>query len=73
MTMQIDQMKMSNNVGVLFVDSKQMRSALQKLVEMTIEDIKLVRSLNLFLSSSMYRACALHDALGPAETGGDDD
>ena len=41
---QIDQMKMSNTVGILFVDSKQMRAALQHLVVVAIEDIKTVRA-----------------------------
>ncbi|KAF5843856.1 hypothetical protein DUNSADRAFT_5095 [Dunaliella salina] len=41
---QIDQMKMSTNIGILFVDSKSMRSLLQSHVTTSIEDIKKVLS-----------------------------
>ncbi|GIL64289.1 hypothetical protein Vafri_18269 [Volvox africanus] len=37
---QVDQMKMSNTVGILYVDSKKMRAALQDSIERTLEDIK---------------------------------
>ncbi|KAG2454516.1 hypothetical protein HYH02_000363 [Chlamydomonas schloesseri] len=38
---QVDQMKMSNTLGILFVDSKKMRSSLQESIEHTLDDLKL--------------------------------
>ncbi|GFR46074.1 hypothetical protein Agub_g7539 [Astrephomene gubernaculifera] len=37
---QVEQMKMSNTVGILFVDSKKMRAGLQDSIERTLEDLK---------------------------------